>query len=226
MIPVTPAPEPADFDSKVRQPGLRAIAELAGEQPDPPRTSGRPYAPVAASRDEIPAGKFPPYWRKVRDDLMESYHRICAYLCLYISQGTGAPSVDHAIAKSMRWDQVYEWTNYRLACSLMNARKGAAADVLDPFEIGEGWFALELVEFQVIPGSGLSDDVAKAVTDTIERLRLSDSTCCEARAEYAQDYWNGDIVFDYLMRHAPFVARELRRQHQLLPGEILTENST
>ena len=217
MIPVTPAPEPADFDSKVRRPGLRAIAELAGEQPDPPRTAGQPCSPVAASRDEIPPDKFPPYWREVLDDLMRSYHRICAYLCLYIPQGTGAPSVDHAVAKSRRWDQIYEWSNYRLACSLMNARKGAAASVLDPFEIEEGWFALELVAFQVVPGSGLPDGVAGAVADTIERLRLNDHECCEARAEYAKNYCNRKISFDYLTRHAPFVARELRRQRQLLP---------
>ena len=219
VIPVTPVPEPAAFDSKVRQPGLRAIAELAGEQPDPPRTAGQPYAPVAASRDAIPAAKFPPYWRKMLDDLMRSYHRICAYLCLYIPRGTGAPSVDHAVAKSKQWDQIYEWSNYRLACSLMNARKGAAADVLDPFEIKEDWFALELVGFQVTPGNDLPDDVAEAVTDAIECLRLSDHTCCSARAEYAEDYWSEEISFDYLMRHAPFVARELRRQHRLLPGE-------
>ena len=220
MIPVTPAPEPAAFDSKVRQPGLRAIAELAGEQPTPPRTAGQPYAPVAASREEIPADKFPPYWREMLDDLMDSYHRICAYLCLYIPRGTGAPSVDHAVAKSKRWDRVYEWSNYRLACSLMNARKGAAADVLDPFEIGEGWFALELVGFQVLPGDGLADEVTGAVANTIERLRLNDPACCEARAEYAEDYWNEGIRLDYLERHAPFVARELRRQHLLSPGEI------
>ena len=221
MIPVTLAPEPAAFDSNVRQPGLRAIAELAGEQPDPPRTAGQPYAAVAASRDEIPADKFPPYWREMLDDLMDSYCRICAYLCLYIPRGTGAPSVDHAIAKSKRWDQVYEWSNYRLACSLMNARKGAAADVLDPFEVKEDWFALELVGFQVVPGCGLPDDVAKVVADTIERLQLSDPACCDARAEYAEDYWNGKILFDYLKRHAPFVARELQRHRRMLPGEIL-----
>ena len=220
MIPVTPAPEPAAFDGKVRQSGLRAIAELAGEQPTPPRTAGRPYPRVAASRDEIPADKFPPYWREMLDDLMRSYHRICAYLCLYIPRGTGAPSVDHAVAKSRRWDQIYEWSNYRLACSLMNARKGSAACVLDPFEIGEGWFALELVEFQVLPGDGLPDELTSAVENTIERLRLSDHICCSARAEYAEDYWSEKISFDYLMRHAPFVARELRRQHRLLPGEI------
>ena len=217
MIPVTPAPEPPAFDKKVRQPGLRAIAELAGEQPDPPRTAGWPCKKVAASRDKIPAGKFPPYWRKVLGDLMESYQQICAYLCLYITRGTGAPSVDHAIPKSMRWDQVYEWSNYRLACSLMNARKRAAVDVLDPFEVKEGWFALELVEFQVVPGNGLPDDVTGAVTDTIERLRLNDPTCCEAREEYAENYWNGGISFRHLMQHAPFVARELQRQHRLLP---------
>ena len=220
MIPVTPAPEPSAFDSKVRQPGLRAIAELAGEQPTPPRIAGQPYAPVAASRDAIPADKFPPYWREMLDDLMDSYHRICAYLCLYIPRGTGAPSVDHAVAKSKRWDRVYEWSNYRLASSLMNARKGAAADVLDPFDVKEDWFALELVGFQVLPGDGLADEVTGAVANTIERLRLNDPACCEARAEYAEYYWSGDMVFDYLMRHAPFVARELRRQRRLLPGEI------
>jgi len=217
MIPVTPVPEPPAFDRKVRQPGLRAIAELAGEQPDPPRTAGRPCKKVAASRDKIPAGKFPPYWRKVLGDLMESYQQICAYLCLYVTRGTGAPSVDHAIPKSMRWDQVYEWSNYRLACSRMNARKRAAVDVLDPFEVKEGWFALELYEFQVVPGNGLPDDVTGAVTDTIERLRLNDLYCCEAREEYAENYWNGGISFRHLMQHAPFVARELQRQHRLLP---------
>ena len=220
MIPVTPAPEPTAFDSKVRQPGLRAIAELAGEQPDPPRTAGQPYSPVAASRDEIPASKYPPYWREMLGDLMESYHRICAYLCLYIPRGTGAPSVDHAVAKSHRWDQIYEWSNYRLVCSLMNARKGAAACVLDPFEIEEGWFVLELVEFQVLPGDGLSDEITRAVANTIERLRLNDHELCKARAKYAEDYWNERIRLDYLERHAPFVARELRRQHLLSPGEI------
>ncbi len=218
MIPVTPAPEPPAFDRKVRQPGLRAIAELAGKQPDPPRTAGQPYAAVAASRDEIPAGKFPPYWREMLDDLMESYHRICAYLCLYIPRGTGAPSVDHAVAKSQRWDQVYEWSNYRLACSRMNTRKGAAADVLDPFEIEEGWFALELVGFQVLPGDGLSDEVTGAVANTIERLRLNDLACCGVREEYAERYWNGVFPFDHLMQQAPFVARELQRQHLTLPN--------
>ena len=119
MIPVKPAPEPPDFDRTVRQPGLRAIAELAGEAPQ--RSAGKPFDQVADSRDMIPAASFPPYWRERLDDLQAAYGRVCAYLCVRI---TTDPSVDHYVAKSRRWDLVYEWTNYRLACASMNSYKG------------------------------------------------------------------------------------------------------
>ena len=157
MIPVRPAEEPPNFDADVRQRGLRAIAELVGETT--PRTAGQPHAQVAQSREEIPATAFPPYWRQALIDLLASYDRICSYLCLYIPRGTATPSVDHMIAKSVRWDQIYEWRNYRLACSLMNARKGVAAHVLDPFEVEDGWFALNLSVFKVVPGTELPEEV-------------------------------------------------------------------
>lgn len=217
MIPVRPAEEPSTFDAEVRQPGLRAIAELVGETP--PRVAGRRFVQVATLRGEIPPNAFPDCWRNALRDLLESYNRICSYLCLYIPRGTGAPSVDHMMAKSVHWDHVYEWTNYRLACSLMNARKGAIADVLDPFDIEDDWFALELVEFQVVPGEALPPDVETAVEATIERLRLNDLECCKARLEFAENYRNGEIQLGYLTRHAPFVARELRRQRRLLEGD-------
>lgn len=217
MIRVLPADEPPNFNAEVRQPGLRAIAELVGETP--PRTRGRRHAQVAESREEIPAAAFWPYWREALGDLLASYDRICSYLCLYIPRGTGAPSADHMVAKSMQWDRVYEWTNYRLACSLMNSRKGAVASVLDPFDIEDGWFALELVGFQVMPGEALAGDGLAAVEGTIERLRLNDPICCDARAEYAEDYWDRQIRLDYLTRRAPFVAGELRRQDRLHPED-------
>ena len=202
MIRVVLAPEPEDFDEKVRQPGLRALARLAG----------RDYG---GDREAVPGSEFPDHWRKSHDDLLESYHRICAYLCLYIPRGTGARSVDHMIAKSTAWDQAYEWSNYRLACSLMNSRKGAVVTVLDPFHVEDGWFVLELVEFQVLPGDGLDDAIVGDVQGTIDRLRLNDGECRRAREEFAEAYWSEDISFDYLGRHAPFIARELRRQNAL-----------
>ena len=205
MIRVSPAMEPPQFDEQVRQPGLALIAQLAAE---------------VGSASAIPAGQLKPYWRRALDDLLTSYNRTCAYLSLHIPRAVGAPSVDHMVAKSSAWDQVYEWSNYRLACLLMNARKGVA-DVLDPFEIGEGWFALELVAFQVVPGSGLPANVHARVVDTIATLRLSDSVCCEARAAYAQAYWNGDVSLSYLQRCAPFVARELERHGRLTPPPVV-----
>ena len=91
--------------------------------------------------------------------------------------------------------------------------------MLDPFAIGDDWFALELVGFQVVPGAELPGADAAAVEYTIERLRLNDLACCEERDEFTGDYWQRHISLDYLTRHAPFVARELRRQGRLLDGD-------
>ena len=176
----------------------------------------------SGSREAIPSSRFPPFWRESLDDLLEGYHRICSYLCLYIPRGTGARSVDHIVPKSMAWDRAYEWHNYRLACSLMNSRKGAAASVLDPFEVEDGWFELELVAFQVLPADGLADPAAAAVEDTIEHLRLNVVECCGAREEYAEEHWSEYINFDYVRRHAPFVANELRRQNRLRETDVCT----
>ena len=210
MIPVRPAPEPPDFDVRVRRPGLRAIAELVGEEPQ--RTAGRRFDKVADTREQIPAGSFPPYWRASLDDLQAEHDRVCAYLCVRISTD---PNVDHYVAKSRRWDLVYEWSNYRLACAAMNSYKGEYGDVLDPFELQDGWFALELVEFQVVTGAGLVDRDAERVRSTIRRLHLNGSRFCRIRAEFAEARWRGDITAEYLARHSPLVARELRRQGRM-----------
>ena len=131
MIHVDPADEPPDFDQKVRMPGLRAIAELIGEEP--PRTAGRRLQKVADRRQDISPREFPTYWIEALDDLMTAYQRICAYSCFRIHPVTGARSVDHMAPKSRAWDQVYEWRNYRLSSSLLNARKRDFSTVLDPF---------------------------------------------------------------------------------------------
>lgn len=214
MIRVHPAPEPADFDDKVRQPGLSAIAEMVGEEPLRKRP-GPKRKRLAERRADILPDAFPPFWTHALDDLLGAYHRICAYVCIYIEKVTGASSVDHLIPKSQAWDQVYEWSNYRIACSLMNTRKGTTSEVLDPFEVQDGWFALELVGFQVVPGETLDASSRERVLATIDRLNLNDRECCGLRDEYASEYLAGHISLDYLRRRAPFVARELERQGRL-----------
>ena len=80
-------------------------------------------------------------------DLLDSYNRICSYLCLYIPRRHGSAQLSTTWSRSpCSWDQVYEWRNYRLACSLMNARKGADSQkCAGSVRVEDGWFALELV---------------------------------------------------------------------------------
>jgi hypothetical protein len=214
MIPVEPAPEPPDFDSKVRQPGLSAIAELVGEPPKIKRRGPR-RRKIANHREEIPSDSFPPFWRAALGDMMRAYHRICAYMAIYIEEITGAGTVDHMIPRSVEWSHVYEWDNYRLACSLMNSRKNDAIAVLDPFRVRDGWFELDLVGFQVKPSDALSPHIRERVDRTIARLRLNDKDCRDARERYAMAYWNRDISYGFLSRRAPFVALELTRLNRL-----------
>jgi hypothetical protein len=214
MIRVEPAPEPADFDNKVRQPGLRAIAEMTGS-PGLPKRRGRPREVVAASPDEIPADKFPALWTAALPELLESYGRVCAYMSFYIERVTGAASVDHMLPKSVDWREIYEWRNYRLACSWMNSRKNDYQDVLDPFEINNGWFRLELVGYQVIPAPGLPADIHERVQATIDRLKLNDYECLKLREEYAEDFHHGDLSLNRLRQRAPFLAREIEMAGKL-----------
>lgn len=214
MIPVTPAKEPPDFDSKVRQKGLAAIDELLGETPRIARP-GRRRKAIASRPEEIPPDAFPPFWRKALGDMLHAYERRCAYLALYIEHATGSPTVDHVAPRSRAWDQVYEWSNYRLCAALINAKKNDLTGVLDPFEIKAGWFALELVGFQVIQGPSAPADRIAEIERTIKDLGLNARDCCSARQEYVESYESRHIDLEYLERRAPFVASELRRQGRL-----------
>jgi hypothetical protein len=186
LIHVEPQPEPQDFDARVRQPGL---ADLSS-----------------------PEGELRPLWRHCATQLWEAYRGVCAYSSLHIPRGTGALSVDHLLPKSKRRELAYEWSNYRLACVRMNARKNDLEDVLDPFEVRDGWFALELSTLEVIPGEGLSDALHAQVQKTIDRLDLNDDEFVRAREAYYLAWREGEMQFRYLRKHCPFLAKELLRQ--------------
>jgi hypothetical protein len=87
MIPVSQAPEPPEFDGKVRQPGLSAIDELVGRAPRLKRTGPRRKKFVNKEED-LPAEAFPPYWREALPEMLVAYERRCAYLAMYIHHAT------------------------------------------------------------------------------------------------------------------------------------------
>lgn len=220
MIPVSLSPEPADFDAKVRQPGLSAIDELVGRVPRVKRR-GPKRSKVADSESTIPADKFPPFWRDALDDMLDAYSRRCAYLSMYIHHATGSPTVDHVLPKSYAWDRVYEWSNYRLCAAIVNARKNDLLTLVDPFDVGLGWFELNLASFRVQRGASAPPVHRDKIDATLPVLNIRD--CCKEREEYVHRYRlgpaNRGIDLGYLEDRAPFIAFELRRQGQLLRGD-------
>lgn len=112
--------------------------------------------------------------------------------------------------KSKNWKLVYEWSNYRLCAAVINGTKGDRA-LLDPFEVKDGWFALELVSFQVVVGPKAPAGRVGEINATIVGSGINARECCELRAQYAADFEQGEITLPYLERRAPFVAAELRR---------------
>lgn len=217
MIPVERATEPPSFDARVRAPGLSAIAELVGEPPTI-RRKGPRRKKIAPRRSAIPADAFPPFWRLATPELLASYGRVCAYTCLFIWPMTGSATVDHWAPRSRRWDQVYEWDNYRLACSLVNSRKNDYGGVIDPLEVTDGLFALDLVSLTACPGPKAGRRRAK-VRATIKRLGLDSAEYAKELEEYFNAYMGDDLSLAQLERRAPFLARELRRQGKLRAGD-------
>ncbi|HFF6179426.1 TPA: hypothetical protein ACGCG3_000594 [Stenotrophomonas maltophilia] len=196
MIPVGAQPEPADFDAKVRVRGARSM-RTKGIDPDQP-------LPVDK--------KLSPFWRDCLDDLYREYSQTCAYLAVYIERAVGGVTADHFVAKSKMPGQAYEWANFRLASSIVNARKCDFDDVLDPFVLLPEWFRLDLVTGQIYPNSDLDPADIERVADTIERVGLDNETNRKMRARHFQYYCEGDITEKFLRGYSPFVCYEAERQ--------------
>lgn len=193
MIPVRIAHEPPDFDRLVRKPGARFLAKIA-----------RPTTSDFGTHS---------YWRRILKELHDAYGGICAYSCHFIPYDTGADTVEHFAPKSRVPRKAYEWANYRLVCQTLNGRKGDYEDVLDPFGIKNGWFTLDFPSLLVKPMKGLRKSLRTQIVDTCDRLGLNDeSTCLRSRERYVRDFCTGSVSWDYMLRDAPFIAREVERQ--------------
>lgn len=196
MIPVSPQPEPSNFNARVRARGIAFLKSHVSPTTQQWRTHS--------------------YWCEALDQLHTAYRGICAYSCHWINHDTGAKTVEHFRPKSKHPKLAYEWSNYRLVAGLLNGRKGDREDVLDPFKVEPGWFVIEFPSLLVKPGNGLTASRRRQVLKTIDCLGLNDEdTCIKSRTRYVETYCEfGDI--GYLERDAPFLASELKRQRLLV----------
>lgn len=196
MIPVTPKPEPCDFNTEVRQKGLGWL-KINNINLDMPLSKGV---------------KLPRYWSNSNRQLWKSYNGICAYLAIYFDWPIGAASTDHFVAKSKLPRLAYEWSNYRLSALGPNRNKNKFDDVLDPFDISEDTFRINFANGEVYPNPSLSEqDLAKAI-QTIKRLKLDNEDCRQMRIRHFMKYQRKEVTLKHLETDSPFVYLEVIRQ--------------
>lgn len=195
MIPVALQPEPADFDARVRQPGLIWLSSKN----------------IAVNSAPPKASDLPSYWTRSNKQLWESYSGVCAYLAIYFEWPTGAVSTDHFVAQSKHAGDAYDWRNYRLSCLGPNRNKNKFDDVLDPIGLQPETFVLNLANGEIRPNPLLTADKKKAARKTITRLKLNSPDHNEMRAKHFVRYLRKKDE-ESLKELSPFVWYEAQRQ--------------
>ena len=199
LIPVvSPIPEPANFDADCRQRGRQWLAG----HPD----ADRP-------RD---------FWSSFRDDLREGFQRRCGYRAMHLEDG----SIDHFLS----WDKTratlpnlaYEWDNFRFITSSLNSSKKNRDDqLLDPFEIEDGWFEVDIPSFILRITSRLPLPLRAKAEFTLRHLKLEGGRRAVAlRWEWYEQHRLGELNLAGLWRHAPLVAQAVEEWQSAGRGSL------
>ena len=193
MIAVTRVPEPQAFDGKVRKPGnkwLQANSDAA-----------RPL----------------PLWEPFRGDLQAGFRNLCGYAAMFDPTGG---TVDHYLSFKTRPELAYEWSNYRFASATLNSSKqNADAAVLDPYEVGAGWFEIILPSLQLRLTDAVPAELRGKAEHTLERLKLRDGErVIRWRESWYELYQSGDLSLEGLRKVAPLIADAVERQGQTGKG--------
>lgn len=190
VIPVTPAPEPADFDRLVRQPGNRWLAAHSSAKPS----------------------KFPGYWTNVRADLRTAFAGRCAYLGHWIPSA----QTDHFIAKSVDRTKTYEWSNYRYGEPGVNQRK-SVKQILDPFAIGADWVTIHPDTLEYMAGPGLPAGLSPVAQDTFAILNSRELVRSREELVSSYDAIGKAEAYTHLQTFFPLLAASLKRAGRFEP---------
>ena len=179
MIPVTPVPEPPEFNARVRQRGQQWLAANCESQK-----------------------RLPDHWREFRDHLAEGFRWLCGYTAIWTLDG----EVDHFVSIRDDRSQAYEWANYRYAAGWLNSSKGARK-VLDPYKVGEGWFEILLPTLEMVATDKVPAEFRALAEQTLEALPIGrDPRILKRRGVLYDAYRNGEISPAELRRRAPLLA--------------------
>lgn len=187
MIPVAKIKQPPKYEKKVRQPGTQWMKA----NPD----AKRPH----------------PYWNAILGDLEKGFKSLCGYAAMLDPTGG---TVDHYLSYKSRPDLAYEWTNYRFASQVLNAsKKNADAEVLDPHEVGAGWFEIILPSLQMRVTNAIPDAHRRKAEYTLRHLKLDHGErLIRWRRQWYKMYQEKKISLDGLRDVAPLIADAVERQ--------------
>ena len=200
MIPVatlSKANEPEHFDKNCRVPGATFLSKRPEKDPH--------------EKSE--------WWSAFKPKLAEHFHHRCGWLATPIGLHG---DVDHFLScghrsgsPSPHRSSAFEWTNFRYICGTVNSRKGSLDDqVLDPCEIGTGWFEVILPSFQLIATKLIPTAALHAKAKfTLEELDLRRGFEARwARWDVYRRHWNGgnpNVLA--LAEDAPLIAEAVQR---------------
>jgi hypothetical protein len=189
---MNPIPEPANFESDCRTPGKEWLTNN----------------PLSE--------KFPNLWRKFQPELSEGFHDRCGWWAMRIADG----HVDHFLSKNKHRSLTYEWSNYRYIAGTVNSSKRTWDDqILDPFEIQDGWFELIIPSMQLVTTKALPAHLLVKANRTMEKLHLDNGTKVRRnRKRWYEDFKNNKVTLEGLEEIAPLIATAVKkRQAQNLP---------
>jgi hypothetical protein len=184
VIPVAPVPEPPDFDERVRRPGNAWLAANAGAMR--PRDLWSPFRPVLA----------------------EGFAHRCGYTAMLDLAGT----VDHHRSYLKHPELTYAWSNYRYVAAWINSAK-KTAEVLDPYEVGEGWFEVQLPSLQLVATDKVPPEHRVLVEQTLKLLPIvHDERVLKQRRHWYKMYREGHLSLEGLRGVAPLIAAAEERR--------------
>jgi hypothetical protein len=186
MIPVPhPIPEPDGFEEQCRQKGLAWLQQ----NPD----CKRPLD----------------FWSPFRHALADGFSNRCGYGAMWISSGT----VDHFVSVHANKALAYDWSNYRYVEGWINSSKNNDAEILDPFEVQDGWFEIVLPSLQLVVSDSIPVAYKQRAEHTLERLHLRDDERImrQRRSWYA--LYQGGLPIERLREKAPLIAAAIDKQN-------------
>ncbi len=194
MIPVAKVKKPRGFDAKVKVPGDAWLASH----------------PAAA--------RPPARWGPYNAQLSDGFAHLCGYAAMHDPTGG---TVDHFLSFKHHRHLAYEWSNYRFASAILNSSKGNAdAAVLDPYDVGDGWFEIILPSLQMRVTEAVPAAYRAKAEFTLKRLKLRDGErVIRWRKSWYDMYLSGRLTLDGLRGMAPLLAAAVETQIQAAPAK-------